>query len=773
MPPWRALPWALVLTLVAASPAQTEEKVPASETAPPGRALAAPFVDDRRCAECHQREYQQWSGSHHDWAMKPATADTVLGDFKDTRFTHFGVTSRFFMREDRYFVNTEGADGKLADFEIKYTFGVEPLQQYLIEFPGGRLQGLTVAWDSRPNTQGGQRWFHLYPDERIPADDPLHWTGLHQNWNGRCAECHSTNLDKGYDPEAQTYRTTWSAINVTCQACHGPGEAHLQWAENRQQGQETDAEDGKGLVVDFRNGDSRYQVDACARCHARRQWVSSGYRHGRPLLDDFRPVALRTDLYHADGQILDEVYVYGSFLQSKMYRAGVGCTDCHNPHTLKLKAPGNAVCTQCHQTKLDPRFPSLRAMHYDAPDHHFHLQDSEGARCVNCHMSARTYMVVDPRRDHSFRIPRPDLSVKISTPNACTDCHPDQSAQWAAEAVARWYGPERRREPHYGEILAAGRTGESKAGARLAELAADPAQPTIVRATALELLRGYGREGIGTLLKALSDPDPLLRVAAVGGLQPLPPEQRLKVLGSLLGDPIRAVRTEATRVLASVPAQHFQTHQRQAFESAIEEYRQAQLAIADMPASRLNLAVLQTLEGQPEKAVESYRTAIRMDPFFLPARVNLANLYNALGRNQEAEHELREAIERAPDEGELRYSLGLLLAEEKRLGEAAEALGEAARRLPKRARVHYNHGLALQQLGRRGDAERALLRAERLDRNDPDTLQALVILYAQQQQWDSAYPYAERLVRLYPNAPGPRRMLEQIQVMKQYRAAPQ
>jgi tetratricopeptide (TPR) repeat protein len=389
-------------------------------------------------------------------------------------------------------------------------------------------------------------------------------------------------------------------------------------------------------------------------------------------------------------------------------------------------------------------------------------------------MPAKDYMVVDPRRDHSLRIPRPDLSVKLGTPNACTGCHTDQTARWAADAVATWYGPERRQEPHYGEVIAAGRAGDASAESRLIALAGNEQQPVIVRATALELLQGYGSEALRALAVATRDPEPLLRATAIRGLERLPPEQRLALVAPLLTDPIRGVRTEAARVLASVPAEQLADGaQRQAFAAALAEYREAQLATADMPAGRLNLGVLHIHEGEQEQAVNAYRTAIDMDPYFLPARVNLANLYNAMGRNPDAERELREAIARAPEQGELHYSLGLLLAEDGRLAESADALGEAAKRLPKRQRVHYNYALALQKLGRLGEAETAYLTAERLDRNNPDVLQALVAFYLQQRKWDQAYGYVERLVRLYPDAPEPLQLLRQLQVLKQYGAAPQ
>jgi len=731
-----------------------------------GEANQTSFVANQTCEGCHPAQYQAWSQSHHAQAMQEATAASVKGDFDNSQFEHFGVESRFFKKDGEFVVNTEGPDGKLRDYVVKYTFGIDPLQQYLIEFPGGRLQSLTIAWDTRSEDEGGQRWFHLYPDEKIAPDDPLHWTGPYQNWNGMCAECHSTNLHKGYDPTSRTYETSWSELNVSCQSCHGPGSAHIAWAEENQEEREYQ-QDETGLSIRFQSMDAHAEVDVCARCHARRRQVSAEDRFGEPLLDNFSPATLRPELYHVDGQILDEVYVYGSFLQSKMYQAGVRCSDCHDPHTAKLKETGNAVCTQCHQPAGNKRFSGLRATLYDSPKHHFHQRDSAGAQCVNCHMTDRKYMVVDPRRDHSFRIPRPDLSLKLNTPNACNQCHAGQTTTWAAGKIAAWYGSGRRQQQHYGEIFAKALAGDAGAVPGLVGLVSDPQQAAIVRATAVELLQPSNVQLFQTILDAAYDENPIIRAAAIPALMPLPPQQKMQALAPLLNDPTRAVRTEVARVLAGVPAQQFSDEQRAALDKALAEYRTAQLAASDvMPGAHLNLAVLASNRGQPQQAERHYREAIELDAGFLAARVNLANLYNATQRNQEAEQVLREAIALAPAEGELYYSLGLLLAEEQRLNESEKALGQAAELMPQRARVQYNHALALQHLGRLDEAEGALQRAYGVASNDPDIIQALLIFHAQQKHWDEAIVYAKRLTQLYPNAAGPRQTLEQLEAMR-------
>ncbi|MDJ0947375.1 MAG: multiheme c-type cytochrome [Alphaproteobacteria bacterium] len=716
---------------------------------------AADFVGRETCVACHKAQGEAWSGSHHDWAMREASEDTVLGDFDDARFTHAGVTSRFFRKDGKYVVNTDGADGRLADFEIVYTFGISPLQQYLIAQPGGRLQALTIAWDTER-----KRWFHLLPDAEIAAGDPRHWTGRLHNWNGRCGECHTTGYRKRYDLESESYATSWAEINVSCEACHGPGARHVAWARAGEKTEDADT----GLVVGFKEDAPGREIEACARCHARRAPITQHYEHGAPFLDHFRPALLRQELYFPDGQIQDEVYVYGSFLQSKMQRAGVRCTDCHDPHTARVKADGDALCVRCHGQAPDARFESLPRKAYDTPAHHHHPAGSPGAQCVNCHMPARSYMVVDPRRDHSFRIPRPDLSARLETPDACTGCHADKPADWAADAIVAWTGGVARRGAHFGDAIAAGRDGQAGAEAKLVALAEDPAQSAIARATALQLLRPTSRRSLAPVVEALKSDDPLLRLGALAAIEALPPVRRPAYAAPLLDDPVRAVRLEAARVLAPVPTTRLEAPRRQAFEDALAEYEAAQEAMADQPEAHLNLGVLYMNRGRPDLAERANKTALRLAPGLVPAYVTLAHLYNQTGRNTEAEAMLRAALENAPDDGRLYYSLGLLLGEMQRYDDAAEALGAAARRLPYQPRVRYNHALVLQHLGRRKEAEAELLAAHRLEERDPRILEALALFYLGDGKYAQAKSYADRLVRLFPNSRRARLLQRRIQL---------
>ncbi|HEY5313900.1 MAG TPA: cytochrome c3 family protein, partial [Pirellulales bacterium] len=415
---------------------------------PPG--IKPSYVGRQTCARCHANQLRSWAGSDHALAMDLATDKTVEGNFDDQHFTHLGIQNHMFRRDGKFFITTDGPDGKPATYPIKYTFGVRPLQQYLVDFPRGRVQAWSVAWDTQR-----KRWFDLHPDEKIPPDDWLHWTKAGQNWNYMCAECHSTDLKKNYDLQTDSYHTTFSEISVSCEDCHGPGSLHVELAEKRSLF--WDRNYGYGLTK-MKGQSNRAQIDICARCHSRRRVVAGGYEPGDPFLDFYDPELLDGEIYYPDGQIREEDYEYGSFLQSRMYRENVRCTDCHDPHTSRLRAEGNQLCVRCHS-----------AGKFDGPTHHHHNVGSQGARCVECHMPVRKYMIVDPRRDHSIRIPRPDLTRDLGTPNACQACHEKKSPQWAIDTLDQWYGDHWRATTHYGRAIAGGRRGDPHAEADLIE----------------------------------------------------------------------------------------------------------------------------------------------------------------------------------------------------------------------------------------------------------------------------------------------------------------
>ncbi|MDH4566992.1 tetratricopeptide repeat protein [Pseudomonas sp. BN414] len=725
----------------------------------PGQSSEAEgYADGASCLGCHATEAGQWKDSDHGWAMRKAEAGNVLGNFDAATFDEAGVKARFFRKGDDYFVNTEGEDGKVADFQVLYTFGFSPLQQYLVALPRGRLQALTIAWDSRSKAEGGQRWFSLYPGQRFAPNDPLHWTGRYQNWNSMCADCHSTRLMKHYDDKQDSFSSTWHEQTVGCQGCHGPGQAHVDWAKQNKSANKTYAAAADlGLKVDFKALGSKGLVEQCAYCHSRRQSLGTGQEPGQPQLDQSLPATLRAGLYHADGQIDGEVYEHGSFTQSKMYAAGVACTDCHNPHTTQVRIKGNGLCLQCHNTNLPlARFASLQAKDYDSKAHHHHEPGTPGAQCVNCHMPSKTYMVVDPRRDHSLRIPRPDLAAKSGSPDACTSCHQDQKPAWAATAIEGWYG-KANRPPHYGEDFHAVRSGQGISLSLLGSVLADKGKPAIVRATAAEQMADLGPPAISNLQWALKDDSALVRAYAVSGFASVPPAERLKPLLPLLEDPTRAVRDETVRALVDIPPEQLPAERREPFRSLLADYERRLRGNADLPGGRLNLAVMLSRQGRDGEAMEQYRQALKLDPYFSPARVNLVTLASSSQRLDEAEQLLREglALEKMPetDHGNLAYMLSLLLVERGRADEALNWMEKAAVELPGNSRIRYNQGLLLSRMNRRGDALSALRSGLEQSPADADLLYSLIYLHAVEGERNEAFEYVKRMREVAPDDP--------------------
>ncbi len=738
------------------------------------------FVGRESCVDCHAKQYHQWEGSHHDLAMDRATPETVLGDFGDATLTHFGITSRMFRREERYFVNTEGPDGKMADFEVKYVFGVDPLQQYMVEFDRSsdmreneiaRLQVLRLCWDTKQ-----KRWFHLSPtdvDDKLAPDDILHWTGAAQCWNTMCADCHSTNLRKNFDTQQLVYRTTFSEIDVSCEACHGPGSVHVDLAKSKSLF--WDRKHGYGLANLKANAES--QIQACAPCHSRRRVIHPGFVAGKNYHDHFACELLQDVTYHADGQIKDEVYVYGSFLQSKMYHKGIKCTDCHDPHTARLKHEGNKVCTSCHEHP---------AGKYDGPAHHHHKPDSTGASCVECHMPETTYMVVDPRRDHSLRIPRPDLSVSLGVPNACSRCHLDrvqladetkkdkfgdyadwiaaarddsevgeqlrQLDQWALDNVKEWYGDTVSSRPHFAHALTKAHGGQRESIPELTALATNGRVSAMVRATAAyELARFPGNSTRKELITALGDKSPQVRAAAIASLQGLLDHRQLvKHVLPLLEDRRRAVRVEAARVIAGIPDGVLTGAQRRTRDKAIEEYVRGLKASGERAGAHLMLAILYESRGDTDGARKAYEMAMKIEPGVTGPRANLAALLERKVARLQSEMQRTPLDPKGAGDQLRRIARYQKQVQELRIAEL-ELLRRDAQLAPEIASVQYRYGLACYLAQMHQKAEQALLKAYQLEPNTPEFVLALALLYEQQQRFPEAVQFTERLVKLRPD----------------------
>ena len=785
--------------------------------------VEAHYVGRQSCIECHQKEAGLFHGSDHDLAMDVATDQTVLADFSDRELTHHGLTSRMFRDGEKFMVHTEGPTGEMQDFEVKYVFGVRPLQQYMVEIDRpadastdeiGRVQVLRLSWDTNAN-----EWFYLNPpdvDEKLDPDDPLHWTGITQNWNASCASCHSTDLKKNFDSLANEYHTTFSEIDVSCEACHGPGSLHVELA--REGGLFWDRNHAYGLVK-LKTTSNLPQVESCAPCHARRSVLDKDYQPGCSFDDYFAAQLLTEPTYHADGQIRDEDYVYGSFIQSKMFHNGIRCTDCHDPHSTKVKFDNNLLCTSCHQ------HPSGK---YDTPNHHHHQPGTPGASCIECHMPATTYMAIDSRRDHSFRVPRPDLSVKLGTPNACTACHIDASKltanperkltqylDWILLAEAgdqeieselarvneqmltatkQWY-PVGQSPPmsEYYEQLAIGQSEQKESVPTLNRLARDSKAPAIVRATAMAVLADDpAEESLATAMAALADPDPKVASAAISridmeirrvvdrnryGNVSGDDRKQLKTLivgiASLLATDSRRLRIEAARSLVGIPAEYRQScldpDLGQAFELALDDYKRSLYVENDRAGNHMMLGGLHEMLGDRERAKEDYRAAITVEPNLAGPRSNLAAILES--DYERLQNQLRQTQSGG---GMAAGQLKGIVAQMQNLNQQSSRLrgqdhGLLAKEIQRNEGVAGSHGLhyrfAMSSYIQHDLAatEKHLLEAIAQQPDDAMYLMGLATYYLQVEAPEKAKDYIDQLIQQDPNHPGYQALLQQAQ----------
>jgi len=710
------------------------------------------YVGKEACIECHYNEYKDWEGSHHDMAMTHASDSTVRGDFNNASYTtNDGVTHRFYKKDGRFFVNTLGAQDTLEDFEIKYTFGWEPLQQYLVEFPGGRLQCLQLTWNTVDSV-----WYSLadtlYANEEMNSSNWLYWTNQAQNWNSMCADCHSTNLDKNYDVETDTYNTTYSEINVSCEACHGPASKHIEWANMAEYARPLNT--NYGLVAKTSGIDNKQYVDNCARCHARRASVKD-FEHEANIYDHMMPNLPVEPNYYVDGQILDEDYVYSSFTQSKMFMQDVQCNDCHNVHSTERLFDDNRLCTQCH-----------RADDYDTPKHHFHKgfgeegeavtdvyghvnEVGEGSRCIQCHMPQQPYMGIDFRADHSIRIPRPRLTKELGTPNACNQCHADETTEWAIEHIDKWYGESRKHQ--YGTTFSKADDGNMEALPELKHIYNDEVYPEIIRALALQkMVQNFPDSARAILDEALVHPNAHIRYTAVHNYFVDSPEAVKKLL-PILKDGSLTIRIEVADKLYVLPEDEIPNSYKKVLSDVLAERKKALEFNADFPGGKFNLGNYYYNTGDLDKAQEFFERALRQDPLLHSVKVNLAYVYNTQGKYEQAEKLFTNYLKYVPEDGSVMFSYALFLSERQRYDESLMYMLKASELTPQNVRIFYNIAMMYEFKKDNAKAEAYLKRCIEKAADDVSYNSALLNHYLKTQQDAKVKALAREILRQFPD----------------------
>ena len=677
------------------------------------------YVGSAVCASCHALQAQVYETSHHRRSLQPAgEAGALLAPFAGETVQSPDSTVTFLTAQGQPTLRTEGPSGSLQDYPVAWAIGVWPLQQVLVPLPDGSWHASDWAWDARPGAEGGQHWFELRVGSRAGARADWHWTGRRMNANFMCLECHVTGYEKNYVPETRRYATRWAEGHVGCEACHGAGSRHVDWAQGHRGSEASQASQAvdKGLLVALKKPSTavplpvnRTEVDACARCHAHRSRFADDPGPQAALHDSVVPSLNAPGLYWPDGQMRGEVYNYGSFLQSRMHGQGVTCSHCHDPHSARLRVPGNGVCLQCHAGAT-----------YDTPQHHHHALGGTGAQCAACHMPPTLFMGIQPRHDHFIRVPNPAQSQAVDSPDACTQCHVDRPRAWAVQWAQHWYPQLAHRASALALALEGLGRDDVATLARLMQVVAQPQAPAFDRASALQALApDAGPTWWRRVAPQLKDPEPMVRLAAAGALREADPALQLRWLEPLLRDPVRSVRMQAARELAPMKKE---VRDATAMDLALKEYEEAQRFNADVPGSYENLGTLWldlmldagegTAQAQDaaQRASVALEQAVRMAPASATARLNLADARRVAGREPEAEQLIRAVLRDEPRNAGALHALGLSLLRQQRPGESLAPLRQASELAPANARFAYVYGLALDRMGR-GDQARQVLEA--------------------------------------------------------------
>ena len=648
----------------------------------------------KACITCHKSEFSNWQKSDHAKSMALPNKDSVLANFDNVDVEHYGQKAHFFTKGNQHWV-TISYDDKADSYPIKYTFGHFPLQQYLVETEPGRLQVLPFAWDSRAKETGGQRWYHNYSHEEIRPEDRLHWRQPLQNWNGMCADCHSDGLKRNYDADDNRFNTHFENINVGCLSCHDDMSEHASQSKPRDVAEDITSIKhptgqwlrGLGDKTAHWQGVERDNsfMDNCFSCHALRSPLTDGIKLNTPFLDQFTPQLPSAPNYFADGQIKEEVYVYGSFLQSKMYGKGVNCLDCHDKHTMKLKIEGNGLCLQCHGGEV-----------YNVKSHHQHEEFSTGAQCVNCHMPTKRYMGVDDRRDHSFKIPRPDLSLQFNTPNACTQCHENKNSQWAVDKLAKWHDKPKETSQSKPFLMALNNGQAIKLEDHLS-IIADSQLDVISRASALQMLSFTTQViTIDVLKPYLEHQESLLRMSAASAAQLLTPREKVLHLSPLLTDKYKAVRVEAARSLVT---SEISAKNQQVFNKALTELLHSNDISSWRGEGRANQGVLAINTNDLASAEKDFKGAVKIDPYFEAGYINLADVYRIKQNASQVASVLSKGMANLPKSSAIKYAYGLHLVRQKSLAKAVVYFEEAMKLSIDNAQYAYTYVLAMDGLG--------------------------------------------------------------------------
>ena len=698
----------------------------------------ADYAGSQTCAACHASEFEKWLGSHHGLAEREPTQALDDSAFVPAHTFKHGTQTTECRRDENggYEIESLGFNNKKEPWKVVRVIGHDPLRQFLVDGVGGRLHAMEACFDPAKN-----EWFNVYGDEDRKPGEWGHWTGRGMVWNQMCASCHNTRVRKNYDATTDSYHTAMVEMTVSCESCHGPSKAHVDW----QHQYAATPKEQRPADPTLPHWTRDQHIENCAGCHARRGELTGDFKPGEPFWDHYLlTVTDQTDTYYPDGQIRDEDYEFASFLSSRMYHAGVRCMDCHDMHSMKTILPGNQLCMRCHTPGGFPNAPAIVPA-----AHTFHLADSTGSQCVNCHMPQTVYMQRHWRHDHGFTIPDPLMTKEHGIPNACNRCHKDQDTDWALQAVEKWYGPKmERRTRQRADVMSKARAGDAAAVKGLLDLLASDEIPAWKASASLVLDQWTGQSAVrDALTLQLQHEHPLVRTSAIRALEGVaadPASSTRHALRPMLKDPSRGVRVSAAWALRdevdlASPAGKDMLHM---------------LSLnTDQPSGQMQMGQFFYARRDTKNAIAHMEKAVQWDPNSPPFHHDLAMIYSSDGETAKAIQKLQDCIRLAPNEAQYHYELGLAYSETGALDKTITSLREAVRLQPRFGRAWYNLGLALNGQKKIPEALEALSNGEGADPNDPGIPYARATILAQAGRMMEAAAAVDKTLTMQPNHP--------------------
>ena len=693
-----------------------------------------------KCMECHQDIHHHWQKSQHGQANRLINIALDRDPFSNKNLGTSSEQWNFTLDDGKA---TVSADNKT--YHAGMAIGVKPLIQYLVASDDGRWQTPNAAWDPAK-----KEWFDVFNDDIRTSADWGHWSSRGMTWNTQCAFCHMTDFKKNYDIPTDTYKSTWKEMGVGCTQCHSD---------------HTEKPDAKtGCLIDLTKNQKIKKdhpqriLENCASCHSRRGEFDDNFHHGEKYGDHYQlQLPTMPHLYYPDGQIKDEVYVWTSFRLSNMGHKGVSCMDCHDPHTTKLKLPvaNNTLCMSCHAGGSNGRVSG--AIIIDPATHSHHGVDSKGNSCVECHMTHTTYMGRDPRRDHGFHVPDPQLTKELGIPNACNKCHDDKDTDWAITWTNNWFGekmnsPERKRQRARTRAIAGAFNGQQESIDALLSVYANEPNPTW-QATLMQIMQAWAtdprvqhiaREGVHSK-------DSLLRASSCMILEFS--TDNSPWLEPMLKDPVKEVRIAAAWAMRS----------RLSLRSEVRHELESSLAFsADQPAGAMRTAQLAMDANELDKAESWMARAVRLDSSSAAARASYSILLGRLNKPNEALLQLQTANQLEPENPRFSFLMALTYSDLGQKDKTEELLKKVIKLDPNHDRAHYNLGLLYAAQEKLEAAIHNVLTAEKINSTSPDYPYARATLHLRQGDKAAAFEACRTALGIDRNHPGSIQLLRQI-----------